>query len=125
MNLAAYRADAEEFVSSLDREYYLHFAGLQDEFDIEAIYERHVELFTRDNVGRLREEGTPQLLEFAVEGLIGRELKAEQAEVARREAALEIEVDGQRMPWRQAAVVQVNEPDPDRRAAIERASLYA
>jgi hypothetical protein len=125
MNLAAYRADAEEFVSSLDREYYLHFAGLQDEFDIEAIYERHVELFTRDNVGRLREEGTPQLLEFAVEGLIGRELKAEQAEVARREAALEIEVDGQRMPWRQAAVVQVNEPDPDRRAAIERASLDA
>jgi hypothetical protein len=125
MNLAAYRADAEEFVSSLDREYYLHFAGLQDEFDIEAIYERHVELFTRDNVGRLREESTPQLLEFAVEGLIGRELKAEQAEVARREAALEIEVDGQRMPWRQAAVVQVNEPDPDRRAAIERASLDA
>jgi len=125
MNLAAYRADAEEFVSSLDREYYLHFAGLQDEFDIETIYERHGELFTRDNVRRLREDGTPQLLEFAVQGLIGRELKAEQAEVARREAALEIEVDGQRMPWRQAPVVQVNEPDPDRRAAIERASLDA
>src|SRR5205823_6043727 len=79
VNLAAYRADAEEFVSSLDREYYLHFAGLQDEFDIEAIYERHAELFSRDNVERLREEGTRQLVEFAVHGLMGRDTKAEQA----------------------------------------------
>jgi hypothetical protein len=125
MNLAAYREDAEEFVSSLDREYYLHFAGLQDEFDIEAIYERHAELFSRDNVERLRDEGTRQLVEFAVHGLMGRATKAEQAELARREAALEIEVNGERMPYRQAAVVQVNEPDPDRRAAIEEARLEA
>ncbi len=125
MNLAAYREDAEEFVSSLDREYYRHFAGLQDEFDIEAIYERHAELFSRDNVARLREEGTPQLLEFAVHGLMGRATKDEQGELARREAALEIEVDGERMPYRQAAVIQVNEPDPERRAAIEAARLEA
>ena len=125
MNLAAYRADAEDFVSSLDREYYLHFAGLQDEFDIEVIYERHAELFSRDNVQRLREEGTTQLVEFAVHGLMGRETKAEQAELARREAALEIEVDGESMPYRQAAVIQVNEPDADRRAAIEEARLEA
>jgi hypothetical protein len=125
LNLAAYRADAEEFVSSLDREYYLHFAGLQDEFDIESIYERHAELFSRENVERLREEGTTQLLEFAVQGLMGRATKAEQAELARREAALEIEVDGEVMPYRQSAVVQVNEPDPERRAAIEQARLDA
>jgi hypothetical protein len=125
MNLAAYRADAEEFVSSLDREYYLHFAGLQDEFDIEAIYERHADLFSRENVQRLREEGTTQLLEFAVQGLMGRATKAEQAELARREAVMEIEVDGEVMPYRQAAVVQVNERDPDRRAAIEQARLDA
>src|SRR5947199_8560866 len=105
MNLAAYRQDAEEFVSSLDREYYLHFAGLQDEFDIEAIYERHAELFSRDSVERLREEGTGQLVEFAVHGLMGRDTKAEQAELARREAALEIEVAGARMAYRQAAGV--------------------
>jgi len=125
VNLAAYRSDAEEFVSSLDREYYLHFAGLQDEFDIESIYERHAELFSSDNVQRLREEGTTQLLEFAVHGLMGRATKAEQAELARREAAMEIEVDGEVMPYRQAAVVQVNEPDPERRAAIEQARLDA
>ncbi|HET8673439.1 MAG TPA: hypothetical protein VFL87_07380, partial [Thermoleophilaceae bacterium] len=125
MNLAGYRADAEEFVSSLDREYYLHYAGLRDEFDIEPIYERHAELFLRDSVLRLREEGTPPLVEFAVHGLIGRATKAEQAELARREASLEIELDGEAMPYRQAAVVQVNEPDPERRAAIEEARLRA
>jgi hypothetical protein len=125
MNLAAYRADAEQFASALDLEYYRHFAGLQDEFDIEAIYEQHAELFSRDNVGRLREEGSRQLLEFAVQGLIGRATKAEAAELARREAALEIEVDGEVMPFRQSSVVQVNEPDPERRAAIEEARLEA
>jgi hypothetical protein len=125
VNLAGYRADAEEFVSSLDREYYLHYAGLRDEFDIEPIYEQHAELFSRDSVQRLREEGTPPLLEFAVHGLIGRATKAEQAELARREASLEIEADGEAMPYRQAAVVQVNEPDPERRAAIEEARLGA
>jgi hypothetical protein len=121
MNLAAYRDDAEQFASALDLEYYRHFAGLQDEFDIEAIYERHNELFSRDNVMRLREEGTRQLLEFAVHGLIGRATKAEDAELARREASLEIEVDGEVMPFRQSSVIQTNEPDPDRRAAIEEA----
>jgi hypothetical protein len=125
VNLAGYRADAEEFVSSLDREYYLHYAGLQDEFDIEPIYERHAGLFSRDSVLRLREEGTPPLLEFAVHGLIGRATKAEQAELARREASLEIELDGETLPYRQAAVVQVNERDPERRATIEEARLEA
>jgi hypothetical protein len=125
VNLAAYRNDAEEFVSSLDREYYRHFAGLQDSFDIEAIYERHAELFSRDNVQRLREEGTRQLVEFAVHGLFGRDTKAEQAELARREAALEIELEGERLPYRQSAVIQANEPSPERRAAIEEARIEA
>lgn len=125
MNLPAYRADAEEFVSSLDREYYRHFAGLQDQFDIEAIYDRHAELFTRDSVERLREERTGQLVEFAVQGLIGRATKAESAELARREAALEIEVDGERLPYRQSALIQANERDPDRRAALEAGRLEA
>jgi hypothetical protein len=125
VNLAAYRTDAEEFVSSLDREYYRHFAGLQDSFDIEPIYERHAGLFSRDNVQRLREEGTSQLVEFAVHGLFGRDTKAEQAELARREASLEIELDGERMSYRQSAVIQANERDPERRAAIEAARLEA
>ena len=119
-DLPAYRAEAEEFLVAIDREYYLHFSGQQDEYEIEPIYDRHAGLFSREAVDRLREAGAaPALLEFAVQGHIGRETKAESAELARREAALEIEWDGERVPFRSAATLQANEPDPDRRAALE------
>ena len=61
------------------------------------------------------------LLEFAVQGLIGRDTKEGAAELARREAALEIDWDGEALPYRSAAVVQANEPDADRRADLEEA----
>jgi hypothetical protein len=119
VDLGEYRLEAEEFLSALDREFYLHFSGRQSEYDIEPIYERHAALFSRAAVDSLRAGGPRSLLEFAVQGLIGRETKAEEAELARREAVLEIEVDGERLPYREAPVVQANEPDPERRAAIE------
>ena len=122
MDLGAYRTEAEQFVSSLDREYYMHFSGRQDAYEVEAIYERHAGLFSREAVEELRFEGSPRpLLEFTVQGLIGRRTSAEQAELARREAELEIEVDGERIPFRSAAVAQANERDPERRMRIEAA----
>jgi hypothetical protein len=121
VDLRAYRAEAEEFVAALDREYYLHFSGRQDAYEIEPIYERHGGLFSRETVEDLREQDARLLLEFSVHGLIGRETKSEQAELARREAELELEVDGRRMPFRSATVEQANETDPRARAAIEAA----
>jgi hypothetical protein len=125
LELDRYREGAEQFVSEIDREHYLHFSGQKDDYEIEAIYEAHAELFSRDAVAALREAGNRELLDFAVQGLMGQETKAEQAEIARREAALELEVDGETMLFRQSAVAQANEPDPERRAAIERARLDA
>jgi hypothetical protein len=116
-----YRTQADAFTTEISREHYLHYSGQKDDFEIEAIYERHAELFSRGAVDELRDTGNRELLLFAVQGLMGQETKAEAAELARREAALEIEVDGETMPLRQSFVVQGNEPDPDRRAAIESA----
>ena len=122
MDLGAYRAEAEQFLSAIDREYYLHYSGQQDEFEIEAIYERHAGLFTRDSVEALREAGAAaSLVEFAVQGHIGQEVKEGSAELARREAALELEWDGAKVPYRSAPVLQANERDPDRRALLEEA----
>jgi hypothetical protein len=118
-----YRAQADQFMTDLMREHYLHFSGQKDDFEIEAIYERHAGLFSRDAVEELRASGNRELAMFAVQGLMGQETKAEEAELARREAALEIDVDGEQIPLRQSPVVQANEPDPERRAAIERARL--
>jgi hypothetical protein len=123
LNLDRYRADAEAFTSEISREHYLHFSGQQEGYEIEVIYERHAGLFSRETVEALRGAGNRELLEFAVQGYMGQRTKAEDAELARREAALEIEVDGRTMPLRQSSVVQANERDPDRREAIERARL--
>jgi hypothetical protein len=121
VDLDSYRAEAEEFVTALDREYYLHFSGRQDAYEIEPIYARHAGLFSREAVEGLRDKGARLLVEFSVHGLVGQETKREQAELARREADLELEVDGEQIPFRSATVVQANETDPDRRAAIEAA----
>ena len=122
MDLTSYRREAEEFLTAIDREYYLHYSGQQDEFEIEPIYDRHAGLFARESVQALREVGAAAaLVEFATHGYIGRETKSASAELARREAALEVEGDNDRIPFRSAAVVQANEPDPDRRAQLEAA----
>jgi hypothetical protein len=123
LDLDLYRRRADEFMSELMLEHYLHFSGQKDEFEIEPIYERYGDLYTRQAVEELRRDGNRELVMFAVQGLMGQETKAEEAELARREAAIEIEVDGETIPLRQSPVVQANEQDPERRAAIERARL--
>jgi oligoendopeptidase F len=123
LDLDRYRAEADEFVSAISLEHYLHFSGQKEEFEIEAIYERHADLFSREAVDALREAGNRELLEFAVQGHMGQQTKAEEAELARREATLTLTVAGEEMPLRQSSVVQANETDPERRAAIERARI--
>src|SRR5436309_364457 len=137
MDLDAYRAAAETFVGELNREYYRHFAGLSDDFAIEAVYARHARLFARAAVDELRalvHNGPAQgdearrrryLLDFGVEGLLGRTTTVQEAELARREAALSLEVDGARIGFRESAVEQANEPDRARRVRIEVSRLAA
>jgi hypothetical protein len=126
VDLAAYRAGAEEFASALDLEYLLHFSGRKETFDLEPIYERHAGLVGREAAEQLREAGAPrELVRFAVEGLIGLETRSQASELARREATLTVRVNGEELPFRAAVVAQTNEIDPDRRAAIEAARLAA
>ena len=63
------------------------------------------------------------LLDFAVEGYSGPGDQGARGRAGRREAAESIEVDGERIGFRESAVVQANEPDAVRREAIERARL--
>jgi hypothetical protein len=123
VDLDRFRQEADEFSTEMAREFYLQFSGQKEEFEIEAIYERHADLFSRGAVEELREAGNRELLMFAVEGLMGQETKAEEAEIARREASLEIEVDGEKLSFRQSPVIQAAEQDADRRARIEQARL--
>ena len=121
IDLAAYRAEAEEFLSSIDREYYLHYSGQQDEFEIEPIYDRHAALFSREAVDELREARRPGAA----------------AGVRRAGPDRPRDQGGRRPSWRAARprsswtgtasrcptapppCAQANEPDPDRRAELE------
>src|SRR5688572_33424512 len=98
MEVGEYRGAAEEFLSALDREYYEHFAGLKDDFEIEAIYERHAGLFSRDAVDSLREGDSRTLLKFAAEGYVEQGVKELAGQFARLEASREVEVDGEAIP---------------------------
>ena len=120
----------------MDREYYLHFAGHKAEFEIEAIYERHARA-VRARRGR-RAAGAPRARrrgdERAARALparargrraaSGRRPRREEAALAEREAALEIEVDGEpRALPPEPRSRRPTSPTPERRAAIEGARL--
>lgn len=145
MDLSAYRQQAEAFVEELGDAYYQHYAGLDEGFAIEQIYDRHGALFSREAVERLGEAAASardaaaagtgggddaarrlrMLRDFAVEGYLGR-ATAEQAErLAQCEAGLRLDVGGTVLGFRESAVAQANEPDRERRIAIERARLEA
>jgi hypothetical protein len=135
MDLDAYRGSAESFISELTGAYYRHYAGLEAEYEIEPIYGRHASLFTPDAVSRLRDHadaapsGTDQqrrarmLVDFAIEGNLGQATKALDAELARREGAMSIEIEGVRIGFRESAVLQANEPRGEMRELVEQARL--
>ncbi len=124
--LDAYRAEADRFIAELDEEYYLHFAGLKDSFELTPIYERHAGLFALerarsiaasvDGGSRVRE-----LSRFACEGYLGELTREYSEKTARLQAELEATVDGERIPLRMLRPAIANEPDRSRRERLERA----
>jgi hypothetical protein len=137
VELDAYRCEAEAFVAELGAEYHGHFAGVQERFEVDAIYGRHARLFAPETIAWLRAEADAaagseddarrlrMLLDFAVEGCLGLATKEIAAELAQREATLQLDLDGGAIGFRASAVAQANEPDRARRAEIEAARLEA
>jgi hypothetical protein len=129
LSLDDYRRGAEEFLEQLDREYYLHLAGHKPDLAVEPIYERHRRLFEREAVERIGEARSAApggerrrlryLHQFAVDGHLGAASRELEARLAELEASLEIEIDGEAMPYRMAAVAQANDRDPGRRAELQ------
>ncbi len=116
--LDVFREEADRFVSELNEEYYLHYAGLKETLDVEAVYERHEDLTRLDTALRLA--GAPtELWRFACEGFLGNLTREHQARAAAVESSLEAIVDGETIPYRMLRVALANEPDRDRRKRLE------
>ena len=127
--LDAYREEADRFIAALDEEYYLHFAGLKEAFELTPIYERYADLATLDACRRLGESAEPgdrgavELWRFACEGFLGNLTRAEAEEIAGLEASLEADVDGESIGFRLLRPAIANEPDRGRREKLDRARV--
>lgn len=114
----SFREQGDRFVAELNEEYYLHYAGLKESFEVERIYERHEEL-TRLETARQLEGAPTELWRFACEGFLGNLTREHQARTAQIEAELEATVDGRTVPYRMLRVALANEPDRDARRRLD------
>jgi hypothetical protein len=127
--LEAYRDEADRFIAALDEEYYLHFAGLKDEFQLSPIYERFSDLTTLDACKRLAASaaiegrGVRELWRFGCEGYVGDLTRADAEEIAGLEASLTATVDGQEIGYRLLRPSIANEPDRNRRERLDQARV--
>jgi len=136
LDLDALRRDGEEFQSAYEEAWYRHGAGLSDGLDLAPLYERHADLFEQATVRPLveaagnggdgdRARSIRALGRFAADGLIGRETREATEALAQAESAATITLDGAPVAWRAAAALIANEPDADRRRAIDDLRLQA
>ena len=122
--LDAYREQADRFIADLDEEFYLHYAGLKETFDLTPIYERHANLTQLEQVqsiglavnggARVRE-----LWRFACEGYFGDLTRDHAEKLAELESELSVTVDGEEIPYRMVRPALANEPDRDKRRELD------
>ena len=125
-DIDALSADADRFLSELDEESYLHFAGLKETFDLAPIYERHERLTQLDTAlglgasvdGNCRRR---ELWKFACSGYLGNFVSEQEERVAELEATLNATVDGEEIPFRMLRPRLMNEENRDVRQRIESA----
>ncbi len=126
LDIKKYREDSEDFLSSLEKEYYLHFSGRKNTYEVEDIYRRS-KLFNRENIDEIGKKlkERPQgkrylyLLKFCIENFIESKTASIKEAVARDEASCRIEVDKRSVPLRYLEVLLSNEPDKVKRDGIE------
>jgi hypothetical protein len=128
-SLDVYRDEADRFIAALDEEYYLHYAGLKESFELEPIYERFSDLTTLDAARELAGAaeaggaGEVELWHFACEGYLGNLTREEAEEIAGLEASLEVSLDGETIPYRMLRPTIANEADRGRRERLEAARI--
>ena len=104
-SLDAYRDEADRFIAALDEEYYLHYSGLKEAFELEPIYERFAELTTLDAAKTLAGHaesggsGEVELWHFACEGYLGNFVSEEEEKVAEAETKT-VKVGDDEIPYR-------------------------
>jgi hypothetical protein len=120
MQLPFFERRAEAFLGALNRERYLHGAGLKATLDVRPIYDAYRDILSLDTYSWLRDQHVDPtylryLLDFQATHLLESEVATFDERLANGEAAAHVEWIGERTPLRTAIVRQMVEPDRDRR----------
>ena len=128
LDLKKFRKDLEDFNREIGLEYYEHGAGLKDEFEISKIYNKYNHLFSRETLSQVKmafnnsDEGLKRslryILEFVVDGYMENQVKNLVEEYYTLEATLQVEIDGEKLPYRYAAVKIANEDNREKRKTL-------
>lgn len=124
--LDALASEVEAFLSETLEEHYRNGAGLKETLELSPIYARHPHLFERGAVDRVRAERdraaddetrrrARYLLDFVVGGYLEGAVKEMVDALVTRETQGAVDVDGERVPYRNLPVRIANEPDRSRR----------
>ena len=124
--LDVYRERIDRFIADLDQEYYEHFAGLKEDFDLDSVYLQYEDITSLEQARRMQDAvngsfSSIELWRFACEGYLGALTRRHEEEAAKLEATLKATVDGDEIPFRMLRPTIANSADRDRRERIERA----
>src|SRR6266511_2256995 len=122
--LDSYREQADRFIAELDEEFYLHYAGLKESFDLAPIYERHANLTELDQVKSIAlavngGQRIRELWRFACEGYFGDLTRDHAEKLAELESELQVSVNGEEIPYRMVRPALANEADRDKRRELD------
>jgi len=134
LDISWLRRSAEEFLAELEMEEYLHYSGQQAEADASSVFARYPGLFSRATLEALRthyagiedpweKRQTAYLYTWVTETYVANQLTSLADQIANTESRATVEVDGESIGYRYAAVVLANEANRDRRRRLYRARL--
>ena len=122
--LESIRGRADRFLAELLDEWYMHYAGHKDTLEIAEIYDRYPELTSLENANALgasvdSDSSVRELWHFGCAEYLGNLTKKHAEQIAALEAKLEATVDGDTVGFRMLRPAMANEPDRDKRRALE------
>jgi len=122
------KIDVGNFCSNINKEWYLNWAGLKDELNVSAIYEKYRHLFSKELILEIRnrrnqasredERKLRYLQAFFLEYYLDMTVKELTDRSETMQAKGTIKCDGEEMPFRLAFITMINEPGREKRRKL-------
>ena len=123
LNDDRFRRDIEAFSQLLMREYYLHFSGQKDTFEIARIFDDFKDLYDNMSINYLKERADTspahrKMLTFSMGLKISSYVKELNEKLENEVASSNIEIEGKEIPYYQSYVIMENTKERKRRKEI-------